>query len=266
MSMSMSMPDGATPELSQGAAARACRNFTKLFGGVQALANVSVTLRAGEILCLVGDNGAGKSTLTKLLTGQLQPEVGQILINGTEQVGLTPRRALEFGISVVPQTLALCENLNATQNVMLGNEAVSLKLGPFHFIDARRNRSEALTRLRDVMELDRLNSHTPVRMLSGGQRQAIAIVRAMARGRTAIIFDEPTAALGVRQTEVTLDLIRTVAARNVAVMVVSHTLPDVMAVADRIVALRHGEVIMDKPIGDTDEGELAEAMALRVSR
>ena len=262
----MSMPAGATSELSHGAVALECRNITKLFGGVQALDNVSLTLRAGEILCLVGDNGAGKSTLTKVLTGQLQPEVGQILINGTEKVTLTARRALELGISVVPQTLALCENLNATQNVMLGNEAVSLKLGPFHFIDARRNRSEALTRLRDVVELDRLNSRAPVRMLSGGQRQAIAIVRAMARGSTAIIFDEPTAALGIRQTEVTLELIRKVAARNVAVMVVSHTLPDVMAVADRIVALRHGEVIMDKPAVDTEESELAEAMALRVTR
>ena len=128
--MSMSMPAGATTELSQGAAALECRNITKLFGGVQALADVSLTLRVREILCLVGDNGAGKSTLTKVLTGQLQPELGQILINGTEEVGLTPRRALERGISVVPQTLALCENLNATQNVMLGNEAVALEVGP----------------------------------------------------------------------------------------------------------------------------------------
>jgi ABC-type sugar transport system ATPase subunit len=262
----MSTPAEATAGLSQGATAIECRNVTKLFGGVQALANVSVTLRAGEILCLVGDNGAGKSTLTKVLTGQLQPEAGEILINGTEEVGLSPRRALELGISVVPQTLALCENLNATQNVMLGNEAVSLRLGPVRFIDSRRNRSEALTRLQDVVDLNRLDSRAPVRMLSGGQRQAIAIVRAMARGTTAIIFDEPTAALGVRQTEVTLDLVRKVAARNIAVMVISHTLPDVMAVADRIVALRHGEVIMDKLLADTDEDEVAGAMALRISR
>jgi ABC-type sugar transport system ATPase subunit len=262
----MSMPAEAPMQFPEGAAAIECRNITKLFGGVQALGNVSLTMRAGEILCLVGDNGAGKSTLSKVLTGQLQPEAGSISINGVEQSGLTSRRALELGISVVPQALALCENLNATQNVMLGNEAVSLRLGPLRFIDSRRNRAEALGRLQEVVDLHRLDSRAPVRMLSGGQRQAIAIVRAMARGSTAIIFDEPTAALGVHQTEVTLDLVRKVAAQNIAVMMISHTLPDVMAVADRIVALRHGEVIMDKAIGEVDEDEVATAMSLRTTR
>lgn len=243
-----------------------CRSITKLFGGVQALANVSLTMNAGEIICLVGDNGAGKTTLSKILIGQLQPELGEISINGVQQPRLTPRRALELGITTVPQTLALCENLNATQNVMLGNEAVSVRIGPIQFIDSRRNRTAALGWLNEVIDLHRLDSKQPVRMLSGGQRQAIAIVRAMARGTTAIIFDEPTAALGILQTEATLELIRKVAARNVAVMVISHTLPDVMAVADRIVALRHGEVIMDKAIGETNEDEVAVAMSLRTSR
>jgi ABC-type sugar transport system ATPase subunit len=105
-----------------------------------------------------------------------------------------------------------------------------------------------------------------VRSLSGGQRQAIAIVRAMVRGTKLIIFDEPTAALGVRQTEATLKLIKQVAARNIGVMVISHTLPDVMALADRVVGLRHGEVILDKPLRETDETEVAEAMALRIAR
>src|SRR3984957_14423169 len=101
----MSLPAEAPTQLSKGAVAIECRSITKLFGGVQALANVSLTLKAGEILCLVGDNGAGKSTLSKVLTGQLQPEAGSISINGVEERGLTPRRALELGISVVPQTL-----------------------------------------------------------------------------------------------------------------------------------------------------------------
>jgi ABC-type sugar transport system ATPase subunit len=250
----------------EGATVVECRNVTKLFGGVQALANVSLTMKAGEIVCLVGDNGAGKTTLSKILIGQLQPEAGEISINGVGQSRLTPRRALELGITIVPQTLALCENLNATQNVMLGNEAVSLRVGPIRLIDSRRNRTAGLEWLKEVIDLQRLDSKQPVRMLSGGQRQAIAIVRAMARGTTAIIFDEPTAALGIHQTEATLELVRSVAARNVAVMVISHTLPDVMAVADRIVALRHGEVIMDKSIGATNEDEVATAMSLRTHR
>lgn len=256
----------ATTEAAQGAAAIECRGITKIFGGVQALDDVSLKMYAGEILCLVGDNGAGKSTLSKVLMGQLRADAGEIWISGVSQTGLTPRRALELGVAIVPQTLALCENLNATQNIMLGHEAVSLRLGPIRFIDSRRNRAEALQRLQEVLDLQRFNSRAPVRMLSGGQRQAIAIVRAMARGTTAILFDEPTAALGVHQTEVALDLVRKVAARNVAVMMISHTLPDVMAVADRIVALRHGEVIMDKPRGETDEAEVATAMALRTGR
>jgi ABC-type sugar transport system ATPase subunit len=260
------MPADVPTQLPESVAAIECQKITKLFGGVQALANVSLTMRAGEIVCLVGDNGAGKSTLSKVLTGQLQPEAGSIAVNGIEQTHLTSRRALELGIAVVPQTLALCENLNATQNVMLGNEAVSLRLGPLRFIDSRRNRAEALGRLNDVIDPHRLDSRAPVRMLSGGQRQAIAIVRAMARGSTAIIFDEPTAALGVHQTEATLELVRNVAAKNIAVMVISHTLPDVMAVADRIVALRHGEVIMDKAIDEADEDEVAAAMSLRTTR
>jgi ABC-type sugar transport system ATPase subunit len=242
------------------------RNITKYFGGVQALGNVSLRLDAGQIVCLVGDNGAGKSTLSKILTGQLQPDDGELSINGDKQPSLTPRRALELGISIVPQALALCDNLNASQNVMLGSEPVRVRVGPLKFIDSRRNRSEALERLSQVVNLQRLDHRQPVRMLSGGQRQAIAIVRAMVRGTSAIIFDEPTAALGVQQTEATLDLVRQVAARNIAVMVISHTLPDVMAVADRIVALRHGEVIMDKLIGDTEDAEVAAAMGLTSRR
>ena len=239
-----------------------CRHITKYFGGVQALGDVSLRLRAGEITCLVGDNGAGKSTLSKIMTGQLRPDDGEISINGVAQPVLTPKHALDLGVSIVPQTLALCDNLNASQNVMLGHEPTKIRLGPFKFIDARRNRSEALTRLSQVVNLDRLDHRQPVRMLSGGQRQAVAIVRAMVRGTNAIIFDEPTAALGVRQTEATLDLVRQVAARNIAVMVISHSLPDVMAVAERIVALRHGEVIMNKLVHETDDGEVAAAMGL----
>jgi ABC-type sugar transport system ATPase subunit len=242
-----------------------CEHITRYFGGVQALEDVSLTLRSGEVLCLVGDNGAGKSTLTNIITGQLRPDDGRLWIDGVERSRLTPRKALELGVSVVPQTLELCDNLDATQNVMLAHEPIRLRLGPFRFIDTLRARQEALGRLREL-GYQGLNPRLPVRSLSGGQRQAVAIVRAMVMGTKAIIFDEPTAALGVRQTEDTLQLIKHVAARQIGVLMVSHTLPDVMAVADRIVALRHGSVIMDKPAFDVTEEELAEAMAFRTKR
>ena len=225
-----------------------------------------MTIDAGKVLCLVGDNGAGKSTLTKVITGQLMPDDGKLWIGGVEQTGLTPRKALDLGVAVVPQNLALCDNLDATQNVLLGSEPTKLALGPLRFIDTRKARKEALARLTEFVGVQRLDPRLPVRRLSGGQRQIIAIVRAMVRGQTAIVFDEPTAALGVQQTDATLRLIKDIAAQGIGVLVVSHTLPDVMAVADRIIALRHGGVILDKEAPDVSEEELAEAMGFRTSR
>jgi ABC-type sugar transport system ATPase subunit len=237
-----------------------CNSITKYFGGVQALANVSLSLYPGEVLCLVGDNGAGKTTLSKIICGQLHPDAGEIWIGGRARPRMTPLKALELGIAIVPQDLALCENLGASDNVMLGHEPVQLKLGPIRFLDSRRARREALKLINEVgVKIEKLD--IPVRTMSGGQRQAIAISRAMVRGSKLIVFDEPTAALGVRQTEATIELIRRVAHRHVAVMVISHSLKDVMAVADRIVALRLGEVIMDKPVGETTPQEVGAAMS-----
>lgn len=237
-----------------------CVSITKYFGGVQALANVSIKLHAGEVVCLVGDNGAGKTTLSKIICGQLHADAGELWVGGHLRPHLSPRDALELGIAIVPQDLALCENLGASENVMLGHEPVHLGLGPIRLLDSRRARREAQRHINEVgVEIEKLDM--PVRAMSGGQRQAIAISRAMVRGRTLIVFDEPTAALGVRQTEATLDLIRRVAGRQIAVMVISHSLKDVMTVADRIIALRLGQVIMDKPIGQTTTQEVSAAMS-----
>ncbi len=237
-----------------------CRSITKYFGGVQALANVSLSLYPGEVLCVVGDNGAGKTTLSKIICGQLHPDAGDIWIAGRPRPRLTPLKALELGIAIVPQDLALCENLGASDNVMLGHEPVQLTLGPIRFLDSSRARREALKQINEVgVQIEKLD--IPVRTMSGGQRQAIAIARAMVRGSTLIVFDEPTAALGVRQTEATIQLIKRVARRQIAVMVISHSLKDVMALADRIVALRLGEVIMDKPVGETTAQEVGAAMS-----
>lgn len=243
-----------------------CEGIVKYFGGVQALADVSLTLRAGEVLCLVGDNGAGKSTLTKMFSGQLRPDAGTIGVEGEEpRSHMTVRSAIASGIAVVPQALALCDNLDVASNVLLGCEPVRARIGPFRLMDSRGAVAEARRRVAEVgSTIERVDQ--PVRDLSGGQRQAVAIARAMVRGRRLIIFDEPTAALGVHQTKATLDLIRDVAGKGVAVLVVTHSLPDVMAIADRVVALRHGEVILSAAINETDGDEVADAMGLGAAR
>ena len=133
-----------------GTAVISCANIVKFFGGVEALGNVHFSLNAGEVVCLVGDNGAGKSTLSKILCGQMRPDAGELLINGVRHTNLTPRRALELGIASVPQTLALCDNLNASQNVMLGCEPARLRIGPLGFLESRRARREAQARLDEV--------------------------------------------------------------------------------------------------------------------
>jgi ABC-type sugar transport system ATPase subunit len=232
---------------------------TKYFGGVQALVDVSLELRPAEVVCLVGDNGAGKSTLTKVIGGQLRADAGELWIEGRRYRQLSPGKALGLGIATVPQALALCDNLGASQNVLLGREPVWFRFGPLKFTHSRRARELALERIREVgVAIPSLD--TPVRRLSGGQRQAIAIARATMSGKTLVIFDEPTAALGVRQTQATLDLVRKVAARGAAVMVISHNVRDVMSVADRIVGISLGEVIMDKMIDDVSEAEVTRAM------
>jgi D-xylose transport system ATP-binding protein len=232
---------------------------TKYFGGVRALENVSLDFIPGEIVALVGDNGAGKSTLVKILSGICQPDEGSIWLGDTEVRQLDPGRAREFGIETVYQQLFLCDNLGAAANVMLGREPVRSRFGPFRFIDNKRSVNEARTHLAELgSEVD--NMIAPVRRLSGGQRQAIAIARSTVNAHRLIQFDEPTAALGVRQTRATLDLIQRVAARGVAVIVISHNLDDVFAVAHRIVALRLGRISLNTPVNQTTREQVVACM------
>lgn len=213
----------------------------------------------GEIIALVGDNGAGKSTLVKILSGIYQPDEGSIWLGETEVRHLDPGRAREFGIETVYQQLYLCDNLGAAANVMLGREPVRTRFGPLRFIDNKRSIREAGKHIAELgIELD--NMIAPVRRLSGGQRQAIAIARATVNAHRLIQFDEPTAALGVRQTRATLDLIQRVAARGVAVIVISHNLDDVFAVASRIVALRLGGICLNTPVGQTTREQVVACM------
>ncbi len=233
--------------------------ITKYFGGVRALENVSLDLMPGEIVALVGDNGAGKSTLVKILSGIYQPDEGSIWLGDTEVRHLDPTRAREFGIETVYQQLFLCDNLGAAANVMLGREPIRARFGSIRFIDNKRAVKEARQHIAELgIDLD--NMIAPVRRLSGGQRQAIAIARSTVNAHRLIQFDEPTAALGVRQTRATLDLIQRVAARGVAVIVISHNLDDIFALSHRIVALRLGRTSLNTPVSQTTREQVVACM------
>jgi ABC-type sugar transport system ATPase subunit len=232
-----------------------CIGITKFFGGVRALARVSFDLWPGEIIGIVGDNGAGKSTLAKVLSGVVTPDEGELWFGNVRAQNLTPKRARELGVEEVYQNLQLCDTLDAPSNVMLGQEPVNFGVGPFRFIDTRRAAEETRKRLSELgVQLPDFNS--PVRRLSGGQRQAIAIARATIRGHRLVIFDEPTAALGVRQREATLQLVKRVASQGVAVIIISHNLDEVFAVCHRILAMYLGELTLDAIPAKTSRNEV----------
>jgi simple sugar transport system ATP-binding protein len=216
------------------------RDIVKRFGRVTALRGVSYDLRAGEVHAIVGDNGAGKSTLIKILSGVMQPTSGEILIDGATVSMATPRDARALGIETVYQDLALANHLDAAANLFLGRE--SLKpgiLGWLGFLDSRSMRRRAEDELRHL-KINIPSVQEPVLGMSGGQRQAVAVARAHAWGSRIVIMDEPTAALGVRESAMVLDLIREVRTNGVSVIMISHNLPETFAVADRITVVRLG--------------------------
>lgn len=226
-----------------------CKNF----GAIQALDDVSLTLDAGEILGLMGDNGAGKSTLVRIIAGNYRPSRGRIAIDGREVDFHLPLDARNAGIEIVYQDLALCDNLTASVNVFLGRE-LTFGFGPFRFMDyASMNRRagelfrelKSETRPRDI-----------VRDMSGGQRQAVAIARTRLSKAKIVLMDEPTAAISVRQVVEVLNLIGELKRQGLAVVLISHRMPDVFSVADRVAVLRRGRKVADKPIADTSPEEV----------
>ena len=217
------------------------RGASKRFGGVQALQRVSFDLHAGEVLALAGDNGAGKSTLIKCISGVHAPDEGEIFYKGKPVVLANPREARNLGIETIYQDLALADNLDVGANVFLGREPRIRRLGILPAIDRRRMREAA----RDVLhtleiELPRGRLTQPVRTLSGGQRQAVAIGRAIYWRAEVLIMDEPTAALGVPEQRKVRELIARLKQQKVGIIFISHNLVDIFAVADRILVLRRG--------------------------
>jgi D-xylose transport system ATP-binding protein len=216
------------------------RGVHKRFGSVTALRGVDLDVHAGEVVALVGDNGAGKSTLIKTISGALHADEGEFFVDGSPVSLGTPHTAASLGIATVYQDLALCENLDVVSNLFLGAERAERPLvGLLRRLDEPKMNRIAREKLSSlsatIPTLDR-----PVAGLSGGQRQAVAVARALLFGSRLVILDEPTAALGVEQTAQVLQLVRRLAEQGQAVLLISHSLPDVFAVADRICVLRLG--------------------------
>jgi ABC-type sugar transport system ATPase subunit len=222
------------------------RELSKSFGAVVAMTDVSISLHRGEILGLIGDNGAGKSTLLECIAGRFQPDSGSIWVDGELVEFKDPMEARNVGIETVHQRLALVEQLDVVENLFLNRELIktNLLLHSLQWLDRRRMRTEA-TRILDRLSIKVPSLKEPIGALSGGQRQAVAIGRAVGWAKHIVLLDEPTAALGVRQSEHVLDLVRRLSDQGIGVMLVSHNMPDVLALCHRIVVLRHGRVVAE---------------------
>ena len=218
-------------------------NISKSFGAIKALDDVSLELYPGEVLGLMGDNGAGKSTLIKIIAGNFKPSSGTIIFEEQKQEFARPMDAREKGIEVVYQDLALCDNLSAASNIFLTRE-IKKKFGLFSIIDFKK----MFEKSRQIF--GELKSETlpeeQVRMMSGGQRQAVAIGRTKLSKAKVVLLDEPTAAISVRQVAEVLDLIKQLKNEGLAVVIISHRMPDVFAVSDKIAVLRRGQMVANK--------------------
>ena len=237
------------------------RGMSKRFGGVQALEGVSFDLAPGEVLALAGDNGAGKSTLIKCISGVHQPDEGEVRYKSEPVTLANPSEARRLGIETIYQDLALADNLDVGANVFLGREPEKRVFGFLPAIDRRRMRDAAHDVLKTLeIEIPPGKLTRPVRTLSGGQRQAVAIGRAIYWQAEVLIMDEPTAALGVPEQRKVRELIERLKAQQVGVIFISHNLQDIFAVSDRILVLRRGRAVGERRIDRTDHDEVVKLM------
>jgi simple sugar transport system ATP-binding protein len=227
----------------------------KHFGGLIAVDHVSLDVHGGEVVGLLGDNGAGKSTFIKMISGVYQPDAGRLTLNGRDVDFESPQDARDAGIETIYQDLALCENLDAGANIFLGREPVRPVLAVLRAVDRRRMLGES-SRILDQLDIRIPRLARPIRQMSGGQRQAVAIARAVYWNAQLMIMDEPTAALGVPEQRKVLDLVRTLRERGVGVIIISHNLQDVLEVADRVVVMRRGRTVGERRVADTNTSEL----------
>jgi simple sugar transport system ATP-binding protein len=235
------------------------RNIHKAFGGLKALHDVTLELRFGEILGLVGDNAAGKSTLMKILTGFYHADSGKILVEGREVAIDSPHTSKRLGIEMVYQNLELCPNLNVPENLFLGREMVLE--GFFKFLK-RRKMEAASVEILHRLKIDIREPRKNVDKLSGGQQQAVAIGKAVSFGPKVLILDEPTANLAVKEIDKVLELVQRLRGEGISVIFISHRLDDVFCVCDRIVVLRGGRIAAVKETAGTDRDEIVRSMFL----
>jgi D-xylose transport system ATP-binding protein len=241
----------APPALQEGTPLVEMREIEVAFGGVKAVDRVTVDLYPGEVVGLLGHNGAGKSTLIKVLSGAYQANGGAIYVNGEKADIRSPRDARRYNIETIYQTLALADNLNAAQNLFLGRELVT----GMGFVDD--DAMEAETR----KILARLNPNfqkfaSPVKALSGGQRQSVAIARAVYFNARILIMDEPTAALGVKETQMVAELIQELKRQGLGIFLISHDIHDVIALCDRVTVMKNGQLVGTEHVRDVTEDDI----------
>ncbi len=234
----------------------ALRDVSKHFGAVQALYGVDLDVHAGQVMALVGDNGAGKSTLIKSIGGIHPFDGGELRFDGSPASITSPKDAAALGIEIVYQDLALADNLDVVQNMFLGRE----RLQGLRRLDENGMETEARKTLSGLSVTTLRSVRTPVAALSGGQRQSVAVAKAVMWNSRLVILDEPTAALGVAQTRQVLDLVKRLGDKGLAVILVSHNLHDIFEVADRIAVLRLGQKVAEFDAAGTNQQEVVEAI------
>jgi ABC-type sugar transport system ATPase subunit len=236
------------------------RNMTKIFGGLVAVDNMSLDVARGEVVGLLGDNGAGKSTLIKCVSGVYQAEEGEIVFDGRPVQFTTPMDARRAGIETIYQDLALANNLDVGANIFLGREVKTRLIGGLiQTLDDKHMREESRQTL-DSLQIRFPTLTEPIEKLSGGQRQAVAIARAVYWDARLMIMDEPTNNLGVPEQMKVLELIRTLRDRGVPVVLITHVLPDAFAVTDRVVVMHRGRKVAEKMTARTNAEELVQYM------
>jgi ABC-type sugar transport system ATPase subunit len=250
-------PQETTTTGGPGAVVLTADRLARSFGAVAALTEASLSISEGEILGVVGDNGAGKSTMLKILAGVVQPDAGRIVLDGLELTHKGPLDALNAGIETVYQDLALVDTMAAYQNIWMGREKLA-KSRVFRYLNLVDDRT---MRRRSREVLDNLGVKIPsvdagVKQMSGGQRQCLAIARAVLWGRRIVILDEPTAALGVRESQQVLELVGRLKEHGVSVILVTHNMHHLMEVADRVTVMRLGRTIANRVIANTSSGEI----------
>ena len=234
-----------------------CRDLHKWYSGVYALKGINLSVAEGESVGLVGDNGAGKSTLIKILSGVHRPDQGEIRIDGTPVDIRSPKQAMDLGIETIYQYNSMVPTMSIARNLFVGREPLKYSIGGFGIMDQKRMRQESVQAIADV-ELHLRSPDAMVGELSGGQRQGVAIARAMHFKSKILVLDEPTNHLSVKETNKVLGFIRGLKAQNVTGIFISHNMHHVFQSCDRIIAMARGEIVFDKKVGDTDVEEVQE--------